>query len=66
MDLDGRPARLSKDGDSGAAGGPSTPTVTWKLRKDLAVKVLIGPEYAKEIDAMSELRKIAKGVRPAR
>ncbi|MER6511631.1 PASTA domain-containing protein [Nonomuraea sp. NPDC001636] len=66
VDLDGRPARLSKEGDSGAAGGPVTPAVTWKLRKDLAVKVLIGPEYAKEIDAMSELRKIAKGVRPVR
>ncbi|GGT05347.1 PASTA domain-containing protein [Nonomuraea spiralis] len=65
-DLGGRPARLSGDGDSGAAGGPVTPTVTWKLRKDLAVKLLIGPEYAKEIDAMSELRKIAKGVRPVR
>ncbi|MGW2221640.1 PASTA domain-containing protein [Nonomuraea sp. NPDC001684] len=66
VDLDGRPARLSRDGDSGAAGGPVTPSVTWKLRKDLAVKVLIGPEYAKEIDAMSELRKIAKGIRPVR
>ncbi|MFI7416657.1 PASTA domain-containing protein [Nonomuraea sp. NPDC049684] len=66
VDLGGHPARLSKDGDSGAAGGPITPAVAWKLREDLAVKVLIGPEYAKEIDAMGELWKIAKGVRPVR
>ncbi|GAA1690553.1 hypothetical protein GCM10009733_103410 [Nonomuraea maheshkhaliensis] len=63
VDIGGRPARLSKDGDSGAAGGPSTPTIIWKLRDDVAVEVFISPGYAKEIDGLSELKKIAEGVR---
>ncbi|NUP02614.1 MAG: PASTA domain-containing protein [Nonomuraea sp.] len=63
VDIGGRRARLSEKGDSGAAGGPSTPTIIWKLRKDLAVEVLISPRYAEQVDGVDELKKIAKGVR---
>ncbi|MER6945365.1 PASTA domain-containing protein [Nonomuraea sp. NPDC000554] len=63
VDIGGRPARLSKHGDSAVDGGPSTPTIIWKLRDDLAVEVFINPEYAKEIDGLSELKKIAEGIR---
>ncbi|GAA3675897.1 hypothetical protein GCM10022224_045120 [Nonomuraea antimicrobica] len=63
VDIGGRPARLSPGGDSAVDGGPSTPTITWKIRDDLAVKVFISPKYAEEVDGPGELKKIAKGVR---
>ncbi|MEV0622501.1 PASTA domain-containing protein [Nonomuraea sp. NPDC050404] len=62
VDIGGRPARLSRDGESGPAG-VSTPTIIWKLRDDLAVEVCLSPDYAKEIDAIGELKKIAEGIR---
>ncbi|MFD0467775.1 hypothetical protein ACFQ0B_05285 [Nonomuraea thailandensis] len=67
VDVNGRQARLaavSRDGEVvpyGTEGG--TPTIVWELRPGLAVELCVSPEYAEEIDAAEELKKIARGVR---
>ncbi|GAA2215077.1 hypothetical protein GCM10009850_105440 [Nonomuraea monospora] len=67
VDVNGKQARLatvSANGEVvpyGTEGG--TPTIVWELRPGLAVELCVSPEYAKEIDAARELRRIARGVR---
>ncbi|GAA3591706.1 hypothetical protein GCM10022419_088200 [Nonomuraea rosea] len=63
VDVLGKPARVSERGDVPPEIEAGAPTIIWKLRDDLAVEVCISPGYTKEIDAMTELTKIAEGIR---
>ncbi|GAA2827874.1 hypothetical protein [Nonomuraea rubra] len=67
VDVNGRQARLatmSQNGEVVPYGtGGGTPTIAWELRPGLAVELCVSPEYAEEIDAAEELKKIARGIR---
>lgn len=57
VDVRGKKGRLSTHTEGG------THMIVWELRDGPAVKVFISPDYAKEIDGVAELKKIAEGIR---
>ncbi|NUW45700.1 PASTA domain-containing protein [Nonomuraea rhodomycinica] len=44
----------------------ATATIGFLVSDEMAVEVCISPKYAKQVDAMAELKKIAEGIEPIR
>ncbi|MEV4059100.1 PASTA domain-containing protein [Nonomuraea dietziae] len=76
VDLGGRQAYVANVGEGGEVGKPgtqqgrepSTPTIGFKVRDDLAVEVMMSPDRAEKLGAeavSTELKKIAEGIRAA-
>lgn len=67
-DIGGKRAYLADVTDGGEVatdpGDHGTSTIGLTLRKGLAVEVYISPDYAKKVDAGTELKKIAEGIEP--
>ncbi|MCG5217115.1 PASTA domain-containing protein [Streptosporangium sp. KLBMP 9127] len=46
-------------------GEGSTRTLIWVVNPDLAIELMMSPDYAKRIDGDAELKKVAEALRPA-
>jgi hypothetical protein len=53
---------LGEGGERVENGG--TPTLVWAQGRDLAVQIMISPDYAEKVDADAELKKIGTRMRP--
>lgn len=73
LDIRGKEAYLADVTEGGEVASDttdnsegSTSTIGLTLRKGLAVEVFISPDYAKKVDAATELKKIAEGIEPVK